>query len=83
MAFSYGCAGRLTAQNGGFCPGQCASIGQAGVFTMEPGGGVNPFTARCDADGFMKVLQIHDKPYTPTPDAIGGATILQCDGGRE
>ena len=42
--------------------------------------GYNP---RCDADGFMKVLQIHDKPYTPTPDAIGGATILQCNGGRE
>jgi hypothetical protein len=62
MAFLYGCAGRSTSQNGGFWPGQCASIGQAGVFTMEPGGGVNPFTARCDADGFVKVLQMLSSP---------------------
>ena len=42
----------------------CASIGQAGVFTLSPPG-IDPFTARCDSDGFMKILQINSA-YTPT-----------------
>ena len=35
--------------------------------------------ARCDAHGFMKVLQIHSAPYTPTTGALGGSAITQVN----
>ena len=50
--------------------GSCAAIGGVGIFTLSPAG-MEPFTARCDAEGFMKVLQIHDRPYDPTAGAFG------------
>ena len=43
--------------------------------------GVPRFSARCDADGFAKVLQIHTAAYTPTAAAIAPASITQCNSG--
>ena len=57
----------------------CASIGQAGVFTITPLA-VEPFRARCDGDGFMKVLQIHDEAYPPTTSAFGTTKDAGIDG---
>ena len=55
--------------------GSCANIGQAGIFQIAPPG-IAPFAAKCDTDGFMKVLQIHRVAYDPTPAAFGD--ITQC-----
>ena len=35
------------------------------------------FRARCDKDGFTKILQTHNKPYTPTRNAINLGSITQ------
>jgi hypothetical protein len=57
----------------------CSSIGQAGVFMIQPMS-TEPFKARCDGDGFMKVLQIHDEPYLPTSTAFGVTKDATVDG---
>ena len=57
----------------------CASIGEAGVFTITPLN-VPPFRARCDGDGFMKILQVHDNAYTPTASAFGVSRDAGIDG---
>lgn len=62
--------------------GSCAQIGQAGVQTIAPAGGVAPFQALCDSDGFMKILQIADAAYTPTAAAIAPESITQCNAVR-
>ena len=61
-------------------PGSCAASGKAGVQTISPPG-MEPFQARCDAEGFMKALQIHTKPYAPSAAAIGDGIITECDPG--
>jgi hypothetical protein len=51
-----------------------------GVVAMSPPG-VPRFSARCDAEGFAKVLQVHSAAYTPSANAIAAASITQCNSG--
>lgn len=71
---------RAEALPGGASTSSCAEIGQAGVHTISPPG-IDPFQARCDEDGFMKILQISDSAYTPSADAIAADKITQCNPG--
>ena len=56
----------------------CADINAAGIFTISPRDGTPAFTARCDEDGFMKMLQINTARIplrrTRAPEASHNAT---------
>ena len=56
MAVLYGRAGRLTAKNGGFRPGQIRAAGQATVLTVAPAGETEPGATPLVAD-FMRLFE--------------------------
>lgn len=72
---------RLDCKNPASAVTSCAEVARAGIFTITPAD-TPSFQARCDPDGFMKVLQVHSAAYTPTPGTLGGDAILQCDADR-
>jgi hypothetical protein len=69
----------------------CASIHVAdsaapsGVYLLDPerGSATNAFAAYCDmtndGGGWMKILQYHDAPYTPTSAAVGNIAVAATD----
>ena len=42
--------------------------------------GLLQLCARYSGDGFMKILQVHDGPYAPTPNAFGVSRDAGIDG---
>ena len=69
----------VKARSGQAGKGTCGFIRKKGIFTIQIPG-LAPFLARCDEEGFTKILQIHSSAYKPTRSAFNAAAITQLVG---
>jgi hypothetical protein len=85
-SFTCTCANGFSGPTCAVAPTSCSAIATAngaapnGVYTIDPDGaaGAPAFSVYCDmttdGGGWTKILQYHNAPYTPTPDASGDVT---------
>lgn len=85
-SFTCACVNGFTGPTCAVPPTSCSAIATAngaapsGIYTVDPDGpaGAPAFSVFCDmttdGGGWTKILQYHNAPYTPTPDAAGDVT---------